>query len=289
MTYGGGAEDDRRVEGEEAPSELALGAAGGVWRGGVVVWLLVPADPGGALGEVGLGPVGRDVPPLGLEGQVQLRRVGVKVALEGIVWGSSSIAAGVGATVGMVGRWVAKRRRFQNARWLLTDVGSCRTNVVGPRMRVGRCVGIPIAAIDARATRRRCGRSIVSAAFVVISGVLDAGGSAAPRRQYAGIHRRLVGVDRSDHDWYGLFGRLDPRKAIKLWKPCVESTGKGHDQLSFAVAVERNRIRSKRCHDFTKVRGLLWAGKRGRRLGQKQAYLLLLFEPKQTNRCKCSA
>ena len=46
----GGAEDDRRVEGEEAPPELALGAAGGVWRGGVVGrrGLLVPADPGGA-------------------------------------------------------------------------------------------------------------------------------------------------------------------------------------------------------------------------------------------------
>ena len=206
------------------------------------------------------------------------------------MWGSTNVATAVGTAVGMVGSWVAKRR-FQNARWLLTDVGSCRTNVVGPRTRRNRCVGIAIGAIDARATRRRCGRSIVSAALVVISGVLGAGGSAAPRRQYAGIHRRLVGVDRSDHDWYVLFGRLDPRKSIKLWKPCVESTGKGHDQqiLSFAVAVERGRIRSKRCHDFTKVRGLLWAGKRGRRLGQKQAYLLLLFEPKQTNRCKCSA
>ena len=101
-----------------------------------------------------LGSIGRDVPSLGLEGEVELGRVDVEVALEGVIvaWGwatttdtittgtataatasvaaciaasvalaaanagGGAIAVGGGATaISVVGRWAAKRRRFQYA------------------------------------------------------------------------------------------------------------------------------------------------------------------------------
>ena len=91
-----------------------------------------------------LGSIGRDVPTLGLEGEVELGRVDVKVAFEGVIvaWGlatitttttTASVAACIAARVALaaayaanaggavtdaisvVRRWAAKRRRFQYA------------------------------------------------------------------------------------------------------------------------------------------------------------------------------
>ena len=146
---------------------------------------------------MGLRPVGSDVPPLGLQGQVQLRRVDVEVALEGIVVDGSTVAV-----VGRLGG-IAKRRRLEDAPssswragWLLPRRGAQRANVVaGALLLIQRRRGVGVGAV-ARRRGRRCSIAVrVVRVGVVISGC----GVAASRRQDAGIHSRLVPVGRADH------------------------------------------------------------------------------------------